>query len=185
MSLWLVRAGVSVIARADVLPVDDMMGKLREVAGEEAAAYIEAFDAKSFQGGGQSLTEHVQENVELFSEAYAELVKFVEEEEKKIIISKRKVDPVGAGTASPSGVRSGSRAPIAGSAPGVGSAATSIARWAGQRSFESDMILSLRQRDEDEPEWAWVRKDNHARWQNFEVLNSVTPTPPTGYSRKK
>lgn len=169
--MWLVRVGVSVIARADVLPVDSMMGKLREVAGEEAASYIEALDVNRLQEGGHSLTESVEEKVELFSEAYAELVKFVEEEEKKIIISKRNVDPPGP---------AGADALIADSATSVGSADASMAHPAGQRSFERDMTLALRQRDNGEPEWAWVRRDNQERWKKFESPNPIAPTPPTG-----
>lgn len=47
VSLWLLRVGIFVVSRADVLPVDDMMGKLREVAGEEATGIIGEVDLKA------------------------------------------------------------------------------------------------------------------------------------------
>eukprot|EP00752_Nemacystus_decipiens_P001293 g1285.t2 len=180
VSLWLLRVGISIVARADILPVDDVIGKLREVAGEEAAAYIQTLDLETLHDAGQSLADRIQEKVEIFSTAYAELVKFVNKEEEKIILNKRPVDPpvaVGPGATVLSDTSTGSRAPIAGGAVGGGSAATaqpaSATRAAGEMSFHHDMVLALRQRGEDEPEYAWVRRDNEKKWKNYE-----SRTPP-------
>lgn len=157
------RVGISVAARADILPVDDVMGKLREVAGEEAAAYIDALDLGSLQEG-QSLADIVQENVAVFSKAYAELVKFVEKQEDKMVVEKGRVGPVTPGTASGGVSSSGSPAPIAGGAVSGGGAALQP----GKRSFDGDMVFSVRRRGEEEPECAWVRRDNEKKWQNGE-----------------
>eukprot|EP00903_Cladosiphon_okamuranus_P020516 g18834.t1 len=100
----------------------DVMGKLGEVAGEEAAAYIEVLDLKSLQDAGQRLTESIDKRVKVFSKAYAELVKFIDKEEK-IMDNKQRVGPAGTGATARGVSSSGSRAPIAGSAVRWGSGA--------------------------------------------------------------
>lgn len=173
VSLWLIRVGASFVARVDIFPADDMIKELRALALEEGAAYIEALDVKSLQQSGQELADDVQQRVEVFGKAYAELCKFVSDEEEKIIVTKRTLGPASSGATSRGVSASRSRAPNSGSAVGGGAGA-------GKRSFEDDMVLSLRLRDGDEPECAWVRRENEEKWKTFERRpNSATPSQAT------
>ena len=170
VSLWLVRVGVSVVARADILPVDDMIGKLREVAGEEAARYIEAIDLQTFQARDGGLSSRAIKQKEVFGRAYADLVTFAEEQEKNIVVATREL---GAGeTATLGGGATSGK--VDGGTPAASRAPMSTVAPAGGRSFESDMVLESRQRGTDAPEWAWVRRVNVAKWQKFE---NPSPTP--------
>lgn len=102
MSLFLLRVGISVVARADVLPVDTLMGKLREVAGEEVAGCIERVDLESLhQPPGGDHASSIGKNVEVFGTAYANLAKLVEQEEETIAVERRVVQDQGAGSSSP------------------------------------------------------------------------------------
>lgn len=69
VSLWLLRVSVSVVARADLLPVDDLLEKLREVGGEEIAAQIKALDLKSTFGSEEVLGPNVERQMEVFGKA--------------------------------------------------------------------------------------------------------------------
>lgn len=150
MSLWLVRVGVSIFARADILPVDGVLGTLRDLAEEEAAAFIEAIDLNRVDARSGGLSAKAQEQVEVFGQAYADLVAFVAKEEEKI-----------AAMASQSGVRS------------TAASAAPVSTVAG-RSFEKDMVLVSRQKNSDEPlESAWVRRVNQEKWKNFESRDSA------------
>jgi len=178
VSLWLVRVGVSAVTRADILPVDEMIDKLREVAGEEAAAYIEAIDLKSFDARNGGLSSRAAKQKEVFDQAYADLVKFVKEQENGIV----KARELGVGEDATSGGGGAS-----GNAPGAGSPAltapTSTVGSTGKRSFEGDMVLESRQRGTDPPEWAWVRRVNLEKWKRFESSNpapAAQPGPPAG-----
>lgn len=153
VSLWLLRVGVSVVARADILPVDDVLGKLREVAGEEGAAYIEAIDLNSLDARNRGLSLKAEQQVEVFGQAYRDFVAFVSEEEEKIVATAREV---GAGGIAGGGVPAASAAPIA---------TVALAR---RRSYETDMVLASRQKYCDEPQWAWVRRVNVTKWKDFE-----------------
>lgn len=96
------------------------------------------------------LSAKAQEQVEVFGQAYADLVAFVAKEEEKI-----------AAMASQSGVRS------------TAASAAPVSTVAG-RSFEMDMVLVSRQKNSDEPlESAWVRRVNQEKWKNFESRDSA------------
>ena len=84
MSLWLLRVGISAVARADVLPVDDVVGKLREVAGEETAELIDNLDLRGYRPSGQDLVDKVKDQAEVFDKAYSELTKWVDAKEDEI-----------------------------------------------------------------------------------------------------
>ncbi|CAB1103818.1 unnamed protein product [Ectocarpus sp. CCAP 1310/34] len=74
VALWTVRVGVSVVSRADILPVDDVMGKLREVAGEEAATMIGEIDVRGHCSlSGQDLVQEVDRKAEVFGSAFNKL----------------------------------------------------------------------------------------------------------------
>lgn len=124
-----------------------MLGKLREVAGEEAAAYIEAIDLKSVDARNAGISAKADKQVAVFGQAYADLVAFVTKEEETIAV-----------TASQSGAGG-----IAASAAPV-----STVDLAGKRTFENGMVLVARQKDSNEPEWAWVRRVNQEKWKSFE-----------------
>lgn len=152
--LWLVRVGVSVVTRADVLPVDDLPGVLREVAGVEIAATIDALDLTSFKASGSGIAANFKDWVEMFEGAYQELAKFVEEEEKKIMETRTAVG------------RDLSR----------GSAN------AGKRSYEKDMVFEVRSRGgaDGEVEHAWVRRSNVTAWKEWipPVQQQLLPSTP-------
>lgn len=197
VSLWLLRVGISVVTRADVLPIDDVMGKLREVAGQEAAGCIESLDSESWKVDGGDLASSVGAKTEVFGTAYAELVRFVLQEEEKIASDERVIqDPAAgamSGASSPSPVPSrwrrcmqlfGGCSQISGnSASGRGSgssaAPVSTVRSAGRHSFETDMVLASRQRGQDAPECAWVRNNNVDAWKNFKKTNLAPTSQPT------
>lgn len=150
MSLWLLRIGVSVVARSDILPVDGMLAELREVAGEEAAAWIEAVDLKSDDPRNTDLCAKAGEGQEVFGQAYDYLVVFVKEEEEKIA---RAASQSGAGGTAASAAPS-STVPV--------------------RSFENDMVLvSRNKKDGDALEWAWVRRVNQEKWKKRESSASA------------
>lgn len=86
--------GISVVARADILPVDGMLGKLREVAGEEAAAWIEAVDLTSVDARNAGLSAEAEKQVQVFGQAYDNLVAFVTKEEENIAASSAPVSTV-------------------------------------------------------------------------------------------
>ena len=154
------------MARADILQVDDMIGKLREVAGEEAARYIEAIDLQTFDARDGALSSKIVKQKEVFGQAYTDLATFVEEQEKSIVVTAREL---GAGEiATLGGGEAASRAPM------------SIVAPAGRRSFENDMVLESRQRGTDAPEWAWVRRVNLEKWQMFENPNPTPAAQSTG-----
>ncbi|CAM9117018.1 unnamed protein product [Ectocarpus sp. 4 AP-2014] len=189
VSLWLLRVGMSVVTRADVLPVNDMMGKLREVAGEEAVGCIESLDLESWKINGGDLASNVGEKTGVFGTAYADLVKFVLQEEEKIASDTRLIqDPVAdamSGVSDPVPVASrwcrfmqlfcgcsqisGNNA--SGRASGTSAVPSSTVRSAGRHSFETDMVLASRQRGPHAPECAWVRNDNLNAWKSFEKTN--------------
>ena len=141
--------GVSVITRADILPVDGMLGELRELAGEEAAAWIEATDLKSVDARNAGLSAKANKQVKGFGQAYADLVEFISKEEEKIAVA---VSQSNAG--------------------GAAASAAPVSTVAG-RSIENDMVLVARQKDEEEPEWAWVRRVNQEKWKKFESAASA------------
>lgn len=192
--------GISVVARADILPADDMITKLREVAGEEAAARIEAIDLDSFAARGRGISRRVGKQTEVFGQAYADFAKFVAEEESNIVVTIRDID---AGCASVSGKNAGggstaSAAPVStiASAPSgntAGGATTAsaapvstVAPAPGERSFEGDMVLESRQRGTNPPEWDWVRLVNLEKWKNFEPpLVPTVVKPWHGYHRER
>lgn len=148
MSLWLLRVGVSVIARADILPVDGMLGELREVAGEEAAAWIEAIDLKSVDACNAGLSAKADKQVKVFGQAYADLVEFISKEEKIAVAASQS------------------------NAGGAAASAAPVSTVAG-RSFENDTVLVARQKENEEPEWAWVRRVNQGKWKQFESAASA------------
>lgn len=154
VSLWLLRVGVSVVARADVLPVDDVLGKLREVAGEEVAATINALDLPI--EADDDIAASVGRKVEVFQQAYDSLVEFVEEEEKKFMQTTRTIGGAAVGALS------GGTTPIAGTTTGQ----PPSGHTAGKRSFETDMELVHRNRGGSVGgiEYAWVRKSNVSAW---------------------
>lgn len=166
MSLWLLRVGVSVVARADILPVDDVLGKLREVAGEEAAACIEAIDLKSLDARNGELSSKAGKQVEIFGQAYAEFKEFVNEKEKKIADS---TSQVGVRVMAGAGMPAGLAAPV------------STVALSSVRSFEKDMVLASRQKYCDEPEWAWVRRVNEDKWKKFESPAFAPSTSQTAH----
>lgn len=141
--------GVSVVARADILPVDGMLGELREVAGEEAAAWIEVIDLKSVDARNAGLSAKVDKQVEVYGQAYADLVEFISKEEEKIAVAASQCN-----------------------AGGAAASAAPVSTVAG-RSFENDMVFVARQKDDDEPEWAWVRRVNQEKWKKFESAASA------------
>lgn len=148
MSLCLLRVGVSVVARADILLVEGMLVELREEAGEEAAAWIEAIDLKSVDARNAGLSAKTDKQVEVFGQAYADLVEFISKEEKIAVAASQS------------------------NAGGAAASAAPVSTVAG-RSFENDMVLVARQKDNDEPEWAWVRRVTQEKWKKFEVAASA------------
>lgn len=89
------------VARADPLPVDTLMGKLREVAGEEVAGCIERIDFESLpQPPGGDQASNIGTKVEVFGNAYANLAKLVEQEEETIAVETRVVQDPRAGAGS-------------------------------------------------------------------------------------
>lgn len=179
VSLWLVRVGVSAVTRADILPVDEMIDKLREVAGEEAAAYIEAIDLKSFDARNGGLSSRAAKQKEVFDQAYAELALFVEEQERSIVAKARELGVDEAATAG-GGLASGNPS---GARPAASTAPMSTVGWAGKRSFEGDMVLESRQRGTEPPQWAWVRRVNLEKWKRFEspgATPAAQPAQPAG-----
>lgn len=145
MSLWLLRIGVSVVARTDILPVDGMLAELRVMAGEEVAAWIEAIDLKSDDGLNVGLSANAEKQVQIYGKAYSDLVAFVTDQEEKIAIA---ASQGGAGSTA------GPAAPIS---------------TVPVRSFENDMVLvSRKKRDGDALEWAWVRRANQEKWKTRE-----------------
>ena len=176
VSLWLLRVGLSVVARADILPVDDVIGALREVAGEEATAYIEAIDLGSFEARHGGLSSKAVKQKEVFDEAYSELVTFVQEQESGIAVTSREL---GAGDTATLGGGVASDNPVIG-LPAASTAPVSTVAPAGKRSFENDMVLESRQRGTDPPQWAWVRRVNLEKWQRFEHPNPVVATQAKG-----
>lgn len=176
VSLWLLRVGVSVVARAEILPVDNLMGKLREVAGEETAAYIEAIDVKSFEARNGGLSSKVVKQKEVFDGAYTDLATFVLEQEKNIVVTSREL---GAGdTATLGGGATSENAAIG--VPAASTAPVSTVSPTGKRSFEREMVLKSRQRGNDPPQWAWVRGVNLEKWQRFEDPISAAVAQATG-----
>ena len=173
MSLWLVRVGVSAVTRADILPVEDIIDMLREVAGEEAAAYIEAVDLASVEARNGGLSSRVVKQKEVFDQAYTDLASFVEEQEKSIVVTARELGVGGTATSS----KDGTSGNAAGGCPAASTAPISTVASAGKRSFEGDMVLESRQRGADPPQWAWVRRVNVEKWRRFE---SPTPGGPGG-----
>ncbi|CAN0201907.1 unnamed protein product [Scytosiphon promiscuus] len=157
VALWLLRVGVSVVARADIVPVDAVIDELRGIVGENAAAYIEAIDLNSVQARNGGISAKAEEQKEVFGQAYADLAKFVAEQEECIVGNTR---DLGAGEAA---------------TVGGGATSANAAGGAGKQSFEGDMVLESRQRGNDPPEWAWVRVVNLDKWQKFESPDEPTP----------
>lgn len=91
------------------------------------------------------LSAKADKQVKVFGQAYADLVEFISKEEK---------------IASQS------------NAGGAAASAAPVSTVAG-RSFENDMVLVARQKDNEEPEWAWVRRVNQEKWKKFESAASA------------
>lgn len=185
------------MTRADVLPVDEMMGKLREVAGEEAAGCVKNLDSESWKVDGGDLASSVGDKTEVFGAAYAELVKLVVQEEEKIagntrVIQTPEVDALPR-VSSPGPVPSrrsqfllcfGTCSQISctkslGVGLGTPAAPVSTVCSAGKPSFDTDMEFAVRQRGQNVPEYAWVRKDNLAAWTNYEKASLASSSQPT------
>ncbi|CAM9778558.1 unnamed protein product, partial [Pylaiella littoralis] len=81
VSLWLLPVGISVVTRADILPVDGVMETLEEVAGEEAAGILGEIDLGGRRPSGQDLVDKVNGQEQVFGTAYAELAKWVQQKE--------------------------------------------------------------------------------------------------------
>ncbi len=77
--------GISVVSRADVLPVEDVMEKLREVAGEQAATMIGEIDHRGHCSlSGLGLVNEVDRKAEVFGSAYKKLAEWVQGKENEI-----------------------------------------------------------------------------------------------------
>ncbi|CAN0447565.1 unnamed protein product, partial [Ascophyllum nodosum] len=77
LSLWLLRVGVSVVARADLLPMDDIMATLKEVVCEDVAEKMEALDLRHASDGEGATQSNLDRQVEIYGKAYRELAEFV------------------------------------------------------------------------------------------------------------
>lgn len=76
---------LSVVACADVLPVDDILGEVGEVASEEAAAWIEAVNLTSIDLRSEDMSAKAEKQVEGDGQACADLLAaFITNEEEKI-----------------------------------------------------------------------------------------------------
>lgn len=193
--------GISVITRADILPVDGVMKTLEEVAGEEAAGILGEIDLQGQRPSGQDLVDKVNGQEQVFGTAYAELAKWVQQKEDEI--GDGGDDAQTAGNAVGGGAvhggrgcgwlcswlrRSHNNSPtqppdagcamsgnVTGGVPAAPVAPVSTVAPAGERSFERDMILSSRQRGTEAPEWAWVRRVNKDKWQKFQSPSPARP----------
>jgi len=178
VSLFAARIGVSVVTRADFIPTDDILGKLREVVGEEVAGYIEAFDLKSSDAGDGELSATAKQK-ELFGKAYADLISFVEKQEKRIGVTSREL-----GVAEAATVGGGAMPENDAGGGGAASAAhMSTVPSAGKRTFDGDMVLETRQKGANPPQWAWVRRCNLDNWKKFEGPNSTAASQPAQLPR--
>lgn len=140
---------MSVVVRADILPVDSLLEKLRELAGEEISAQIEGIDLSDLGdfGVGDGIANAIDDRVKVFGKAYATLQDFVEAEENKLVKTP--------------GVSASMACTAAGGDPGR---PVLPSHGAEKRSFEEDMALVHRVRD-GSAEYAWVRKENIEAWQ--------------------
>lgn len=84
VSLWLLRVGISVVTRADILPVEGVTEFLEEVAGGEPADMLGEIDLQGQHPSGQDLVDKVNGQKQVFGMAYAELSKWVQQKESEI-----------------------------------------------------------------------------------------------------
>ena len=84
LSLWVLRLGVTFIARADLLPMDDMLATLKEVVGEEVANRMETLDLRRASDRVGTTQSDLNRQVKVYGNAYEDLAEFVKEEEKQI-----------------------------------------------------------------------------------------------------
>ena len=84
LTLSVLRLGVSFIARADLLPVSDMLATLKEVVGEDVANKMEALDLRRGSDGVGATQSNLDRQVEVYGRAYEDLAEFVKEEEEQI-----------------------------------------------------------------------------------------------------
>ncbi|CAN0349360.1 unnamed protein product [Ascophyllum nodosum] len=168
LSLWALRVGISFIARADVLPMEEMLATLKEIVGEEVANRMEALDLRCASDGAGAMQSNLDRQVEVYGKAYKELVGFVAKEEEKVAEMARVV-----GNTTTGGKPSGIAASIAGNValPG-GQGHPARQSTAGstlltsKRSFEEDMVYASRVvKSTGEVEMAWVRRDNRTAWE--------------------
>ena len=148
--------------------MDDMLVTLKEIVGEDVVSKMSALDLRRASDGLETMQSNLDKQVQVYGNAYKDLVEFVEKEEEKMAETTRIV-----GGTTTSGNPSDIASPIARNITSRGgqghlarqpTAESSVPTC--KRSFEEDMVYVNRvARSTGEVEFAWVHKNNKKAWE--------------------